>query len=140
MMKYISIVGLMTLLASFHVHAESDQAAAHDPAPAGDPYQLVSDLVPMPEFLPGMGRLYVDPETLPAGPFLAYDRNDKLVSTVYMIPLEAMNNKQRFAELAVADSPVQSVDITYNPGHPGVAEPHYHITLYHTDPKTAALE
>jgi hypothetical protein len=29
-----------------------------------------------------LGTLYVDPETLPAGPFLAYDHQGKLVSTV----------------------------------------------------------
>ena len=28
---------------------------------------------PAPDFLPGMGTLYVDPKTLPAGPFLGYD-------------------------------------------------------------------
>ena len=51
--------------------------------PPGEPYQRVSDLVKLPEFIPGLGVLYVDPNTLPAGPFLAYDREGNLVSTIY---------------------------------------------------------
>src|ERR671925_52643 len=43
-------------------------------APPGGAFRKVSTLVQLPEFLPGLGILYVDPRTLPAGPFLAYDR------------------------------------------------------------------
>ena len=42
-------------------------------APPGGAYKKVSTLVALPDFLPGLGTLYVDPATLPAGPFLAYD-------------------------------------------------------------------
>jgi hypothetical protein len=38
-------------------------------APPGAPYKKVSELVKLPDFLPGMGTLYVDPKTLPEGPF-----------------------------------------------------------------------
>lgn len=140
MLKYVQLISLAALLSVSIAHADSGHSTNEGTAPVGEPYKLVSDLVALPSFLPGMGKLYVDPATLPAGPFLAYDRNDKLVSTVYMIPLDEMNNKQEFTDLVVADSPVQSVDITYNPGHPGVNEPHYHITLYHLDPREAALK
>ena len=34
-------------------------------------YQNVSSLVALPEYIPGLGVLYIDPATLPAGPFLA---------------------------------------------------------------------
>ena len=54
-------------------------------APPAAPYQEVSKLVKLPEFLPGLGQLYVDPATLPAGPFLAYDHDGALVSTIFMI-------------------------------------------------------
>ena len=37
----------------------------------------------LPDFLPGLGTLYVNPSTLPEGPFLAYDHAGKLVSTIY---------------------------------------------------------
>ena len=51
-------------------------------------YKKVSSLVNFPSFFPGIGVLYVKPDTLPAGPFLAYDRKDRLVSTIYMIPVD----------------------------------------------------
>lgn len=137
MFKFMPIAVLMTLILPIVAHADNGHSGDD---PIGHPYRLVSDLVPMPEFLPGMGKLYVDPATLPAGPFLAYDRNNELVSTIYMIPLADMNNKQKFTHLTVAERPVEFVNIDYNPGHPGVAEPHYHITLYHVDPETAALK
>ncbi len=40
-------------------------------APPGGSYKKVSTLVKLPDFLPGLGTLYVDPKTLPDGPFLA---------------------------------------------------------------------
>ena len=49
------------------------EAAPPDHAPPPAPFRKVSELVKLPDFLPGMGTLYVDPKTLPAGPFLAYD-------------------------------------------------------------------
>src|SRR5215218_1119746 len=64
-------------------------------APPGGAYKKVSELVKLPDFLPGLGQLYVDPKTLPAGPFLAYDHNGKLVSTVYMLPVEDLSNKDK---------------------------------------------
>lgn len=36
-------------------------------APPDAPYAAVSDLVPLPDFIPGLGQLFVDPDTLPAG-------------------------------------------------------------------------
>lgn len=56
-------------------------------APPDAPYQQVSKLVKLPDFIPGMGSLFVDPSTLPASPFVAYDRKGTLASTIYMIPL-----------------------------------------------------
>jgi hypothetical protein len=109
-------------------------------APPGGDYRPVSELVPLPEFIPGMGQLFVQPDTLPAGPFLAYDRTGRLASTVYMIPLSAMNEQQDFADLAVPGATVKGVDIVYNAGHPGVAEPHYHVVLHHLDPAEAELQ
>ena len=70
-------------------------------APPGGDYQKVSDLVALPEFIPGLGTLYVQPATLPAGPFLAYDRDGQLVSTIYMIPLADIEAQKKFDDLAV---------------------------------------
>ena|SRR5687768_8555162 len=111
-------------------------AQTHTTSPA--PFQPVSSLVDLPDFIPGMGSLYVDPATLPAGPFLAYDREGRLVSSVYMIPLAAMNEQRNFDGLGVGDGTVDHVDIQYNAGHPGVAEPHYHVTLWYVSPQEAA--
>jgi len=105
------------------------QNIAH--APPGGDYRKVSQLVRLPEFLPGLGVLYVVPSTLPAGPFLAYDHHGRLVSTIYMIPLKAMEDKKTFDDLKAYGDRVDHVDMYYNAGHPGVAEPHYHIVLWH---------
>ena len=114
-------------------------AQADKAAPGGD-YQKVSDLVPLPEFIPGLGSLYVQPATLPAGPFLAYDRNEQLVSTIYMIPLEDIEAQKQFEGLEVGGENVESVDLYYNAGHPGVEAPHYHVVLWHVAKDDAALE
>lgn len=111
-------------------------ALAHDEealkaAPPGEPYVQVSDALPLPEFIPGLGTLFVDPQTLPAGPFLAYDHDGKLSATVYMTPLEELQNGTAYDELAIGSHTVSSVDIYYNAGHPGVEKPHAHVVLYH---------
>ena len=37
-------------------------------------FKKVSTLVRLPDWLPGLGTLYVDPASLPAGPYLGYNR------------------------------------------------------------------
>jgi hypothetical protein len=112
--------------------------AAQQTAPPGGAFQKVSALVALPDFLPGMGTLYVDPKTLPAGPFLAYDRDGKLVSSIYMIPMKDLEAKKAFNNLGVAKEKVDHVDLYFNAGHPGVAEPHYHIVVWYVSPEKAA--
>ena len=109
-------------------------------APPGGAYRKVSELVPLPDFIPGLGTLYVQPDTLPAGPFLAYDRTGRLVSTIYMIPVADIQSQKKFDELAVGDHTVQSVDMYYNAGHPGVPQPHYHVVLWHVPEDEAKLQ
>ncbi len=108
--------------------------------PAGGSYQAVSDLVPLPDHIPGIGTLYVDPATLPVGPFAAYNKSGTLVNTVYMVPLADMEKQAKFANLAVAGTVTKSVDMYYNAGHPGVDQPHYHIVLWHVDAAMADVE
>ena len=50
------------------------------PAAAAGALQKVSRLVKLPDFIPGIGDLHVDPATLPAGPFLAYDHDGRIVT------------------------------------------------------------
>lgn len=99
-------------------------------APAPEPFVKVSDALPLPDFLPGLGDLYVDPETLPAGPFLGYDRDGQLAATIYMTPLADLENGTAY-DLGVGNHTVTSTNVHYNAGHPGVDEPHVHVVLYH---------
>jgi len=115
-------------------------ALAQDTAPPGGNYKKVSDLVKLPEFLPGLGQLYVDPATLPAGPFLAYDRDGKLVSTVYMIPVEDLTPEKKFDDLASPGGEVDHVDVYFNAGHPGVEKPHAHVVLWHVADESAVAQ
>jgi hypothetical protein len=100
-------------------------------SPPAAPLAAVSSLVPLPDFLPGMGQLFVDPASLPAGPFLAYDHDGTLVSTIYMLPIKDLNPDKRFEDLAAPGGNVDHVDVYYNAGHPGVEEPHVHVVLWH---------
>lgn len=133
-----SFVGVTACATSHGAGEPPDTALAL--APPGGDYQNVSALVALPAFIPGMGALFVQPSTLPAGPFLAYDRDNKLVSTVYMIPLAQMEQHVNFVQLATPGRPVVATDIVYNAGHPGVAEPHYHIVLWHVPADQAKLK
>jgi hypothetical protein len=67
--KTIAALGMIALMAG------SAAAAGIEKAPPPEPYKKVSTLVKLPDFLSGLGTLYVDPKTLPAGPFLAYDHS-----------------------------------------------------------------
>ena len=115
-------------------------ASAQETAPPADNYKKVSELVTLPDFLPGLGQLYVDPATLPAGPFLAYDHDGKLVSTVYMIPVEDLNPDKKFDDLASPGGEVDHVDVYFNAGHPGVEKPHAHVVLWHVADESAVAE
>lgn len=106
---------------------------AAEMAPPAAPFAKVSSLVKLPDFIPGLGTLYVDPASLPAGPFLAYDHDGKLSATVYMVPIKALESGTAFDKLGLGEDEVKSVDIYYNAGHPGVEEPHVHVVLYHDD-------
>jgi hypothetical protein len=124
------------LLTSSLVLASSTFAIAHDEealrqSPPGEPYVQVSDVLPLPEFIPGLGTLFVNPATLPAGPFLAYDHDGKLSATIYMTPLEDLQAGTAYDGIGIGSHEVSSVDIYYNAGHPGVEKPHAHVVLFH---------
>ena len=126
-----SVISVLLVLSAGLVGCSRTIAQSTMAAPPGREYKKVSSLVQLPDFLPGLGMLYVVPSTLPAGPFLAYDRAGKLVSSVYMIPLKDIEAHKKFDDLNVAREKVDHVDMYYNAGHPGVLEPHYHIVLWY---------
>ena len=132
-MKTLAIAGLLCALAL----PAAAQTVSQAPPPA--PYKRVSTLVHLPDFIPGIGTLYVNPSTLPAGPFLAYDHQGKLVSTIYMIPLKDMTDQKKWADLASPGGRVDHVSLYFNAGHPGVPDLHYHIVLWHVSPQQESL-
>jgi len=106
--------------------------------PPGGDYKKVSELVRFPDFYPGLGRLYVQPGTLPLGSFRAYDHSGNLVSTIYMVPMTDLDARKMMEIAEGTPVPVDHVDIHYTSGHPGVEQPHYHIILWHVSPERAA--
>jgi hypothetical protein len=115
-------------------------AQSVEQSPPGGAYKAVSSLVKMPDFVPGLGQLFVDPATLPAGPFLAYGHDGKLVSTIYMLPIKDMKPKMDFSKLSAAGGAVDHVSVTYNAGHPGVETPHIHVILWHVMDESAVAK
>lgn len=105
--------------------------ASIEQAPPPAPYEAVSKLVKLPNFLPGLGTLYVNPKTIPDGPWLAYDHKGRLVSTIYMIPIKDFDEHKNVPDLKAPGGNVDHVTLNYNAGHPGVEVPHYHIILWH---------
>lgn len=99
------------------------------------PYVNAAEILPLPEFIPGAGALYIDPAHAPVGPWLAYGEDGTLIEVLYMVPISSMSEAVNWDNLVtgpLAELGIQTinhVDITYNGGHPGVAEPHYHIRL-----------
>ena len=103
------------------------------PPPAG--YEPASRFG-LPAFMPGLGALYVRPQTLPVGPYLAYDRDDRLVSTVYMVPIADLVARKKSRTSPSPTATCRTLTY-YSPGHPGVVVPHYHFVLWYV-PKAAA--
>ena len=127
---YLSLVAGIVTLCLAAVTGVAVAADIHSQPPAN--FKKVSTLVKLPEYLPGLGVLYVDPSTLPVGPFLGYDKKGHLVNVTYMVPLKDLDAHKNFEDVGskLGDLKINHTDFTYNPGHPGVEEPHYHITQW----------
>jgi hypothetical protein len=97
-------------------------------------YKKVSSLVNFPPFFPGIGVVYVQPKTLPNGPYRAFDRRGRLSSTIYMLPIEDIENRKKF-DLAGIAGKGDHVTFYFNSGHPGLDKPHYHIHIWHVSKK-----
>jgi hypothetical protein len=100
-------------------------------------YQRVSSLAVLPEFLPGLGVLFVKPETLPYGPLLAFDRKDRLVATVYMIPVQDINDHKKL-DLSGFEGRIDHVTFYFQSGHVGADMPHYHFVIWNVSKKGEA--
>jgi hypothetical protein len=131
-MKGLGIGSIASSLGLLLLLSVAGSGAAQPTAPPGGDYKKVSELVALPDFIPGLGTLYVQPTMMPVGPYLAYDRQGRLVSTVYMIPLKDIEAHKKFDEPELTQGlTVDHVDLVFNPGHPGMPELHYHLILWY---------
>lgn len=135
MKKLQILVVLGVLLPALHSAAAAGRVTAGASllqAPPPPPYQAQSKLLAMPDFVPGYGKLFVDPKTLPTGPFLGYDRKGHLINITYMVAAKDFDNKKDFANLKWPLPGVKIDHVSMDPQnpHPGIEVPHYHITLW----------
>jgi hypothetical protein len=129
-MKISKLCAVLAAFAILTLTAPGWAADIHKSPPAN--FKKVSELVSLPDYLPGMGTLYVDAKTLPVGPFLGYDKQSRLVYVIYMVPLSDIDAHKPMTNLgtAAAGLKIDHTDMEYNPGHPGVEVPHYHIVQW----------
>ncbi len=138
MLKRTLPAAVAATVLSFVLSIPAQAADVPEKGPPGGDYKKVSDLVSgLPDFIPGLGTLYVRPSALPTGPYLAYDRGQHLVGAVYMVPMKDLEAQKEFKGLAAPHRPVDHVTVDFNPGHPGMAEAHYHFTVWYVSEKRA---
>lgn len=132
------VLALSALLVGTLAFAQGSDLTT-EPPPA--PYVNASTLLPLPDFIPGAGALYIDPANAPVGPWLSYGSDGSLVEILFMVPLSQMQDAANWDDLAAGliaelGVTIDHVDITFNGGHPGMAEPHYHFRLAVVDAAT----
>lgn len=133
--------GVAATLALLALPMASAQSADLTKSPPPAPYVGVDTILPLPAFIPGAGALFIDPAVAPNGPWLVYGKDGGLVEVLFMIPVSQLDKAANWSDLATGllaqtGMTVDHVDITYNGGHPGMAEPHYHIRLVLVDAAT----
>jgi len=129
-MTRTKLLGLTLALALVSIplvaQTTADQTATPPPH-----FKKVSTIVNLPDWLPGLGTLYIDPATAPVGPYLGYNHNGRLVNVIYMISIKDFDQHKDLNDLGQKVShmglKVNHTSVNYNPGHPGMQEPHYHI-------------
>ncbi len=130
---------LFTLAFAQGAYGDSANPAMQLPAP--EPYVSVAEILPLPDFIPGAGALYIDPVNAPVGPWLSYGKDGNLIEILFMVPVSSMQAAENWEDLATGllsdlGVTIDHVDLSYNGGHPGLAEPHYHIRLVLVDAAT----
>lgn len=136
------VASLTTLALAQGAYGESAHPAIQLPAP--EPYVSVAEILPLPDFIPGAGALYIDPANAPVGPWLSYGKDGNLIEILFMVPISSMQSAENWNDLATGlvselGVTIDHVDFSYNGGHPGMAEPHYHIRLVLVDAGTQEI-
>jgi len=103
-----------------------------------DGYKRLSDLVNFPKFFPGLGIVLVKPDTMPLGPYLCFDRNNRMIATLYMVSTKDIDDHKSFEAPGSFAGRVDHVSIYFNSGHPGMDMPHYHIVIWHVSKEEEA--
>lgn len=102
-------------------------------------YKRLSDLVNFPKFFPGLGIVFVKPDAMPLGPYLCFDRDNRLIATLYMVSIKDIDDHKSFEAPAPAFAgKVDHISHYFNPGHPGMDMPHYHIVIWHVSKEEEA--
>lgn len=133
------LLGLLLALAiQFGMHAAAQDFSS---SPPPEPYVSASSMLPLPDFIPGAGALFIDPDNAPTGPWLSYGNDGSLVEVLFMVPVADMQSAENWDDLAAGlleelGLSVDHVDVTYNGGHPGMTEPHYHFRMAFVDHAT----
>lgn len=109
-------------------------------APPPGKFQQASEvLAGFPDFIEGVGQLWVQPQDVAAGgPFLAYDQAGRLASTVYMVSRNDLAAGTGLDKRKAAPNQVHYVSLVPHAGHPGMPEPHALIVLSHIPENQAA--
>jgi hypothetical protein len=132
--KWFLAIAAAVFLSALPALGQNQGASTTPPAN----FKKVSSLVHLPDWLPGLGTLYVDPASLPVGPYLGYNHSGHLVNVTYMVSSKDLNEQKNFdnlgAQIAHSGMKVDHTSVDYNPGHPGLQEPHYHITEWFITP------
>jgi hypothetical protein len=102
-----------------------------------DGYKRLSDLVNFPKFFPGLGIVLVKPDMMPLGPYLCFDRNDRMIATLYMASTKDIDDHKSFEAPGFGGN-FDHVSVYFNPGHPGMDMPHYHIVIWHVSKEEEA--
>jgi hypothetical protein len=103
----------------------------------GDYVKFTAVAPDYPAFAPGLGTVYVEPKNRPVGPYRAYDRGGRLTATIYMIPVEMLDDQLKFVSNETAPA-VDHWQIHYVRTMHGLTGPHYHITLWHISAEESA--
>lgn len=130
MMARITFLAVALALALVSIPLAAQKTASHAATPPPN-FKKVSSIVNLPDWLPGLGTLYIDPATAPVGPYLGYNHNGHLVNVIYMISIKDFDQHKDLNDLGQKVSrmglKVDHTSVDYNPGHPGMQEPHYHV-------------